>query len=126
MKGPVDEQSLFFLGRSCEATDFRDRIFGLVGLADQKTREAIIPDYGLTGGNLFIMATRYLLTRSESLDCLTVSQGCLKKSDLLSWVIDFSEDWLHVVIRFKECQENVYCASDTTSPEVAFLTQFFD
>lgn len=121
-EGSVDEESLFLLGRICEATDFRDRTFGLVGLADQKTREVIVPDYGLAGGNLFGMAAKHLLTRSESLDCLSVSQGCLKMSDLLSWVTDFSEDWPHVARRYKEGQENVYCASVTTSPEVAFLT----
>lgn len=68
-RGSADEELLFIQSRSCDATDPRDRIFGLVGLADQEAREAIVPDYTLSSQDVFIMATKRLLTRSGKVDC---------------------------------------------------------
>lgn len=122
-EGSVDEESLFLHGRNCEATDFRDRIFGMVGLADQETREAIVPNYELSGREVFVMATKHLLIRSKSLESLSASQGCLSESDYPSWVIDFAADWSQTPLRYKTGQENMYHASGAISAEADFLTQ---
>jgi hypothetical protein len=122
-EGFIDEETLFFYGRGCEATDFRDRIFGLVGLADQQTQDTIVPDYELPGRDVFIMATKYLLTRRDSLDSLSASQGCLGQHDLPSWVIDFSADWPQTLLRFKEHQEDLYRAAATVRPSISFSEQ---
>jgi hypothetical protein len=121
--GFVDEETLFFHGRSCEATDFRDRIFGLVGLADPETRAAIVPNYELSGQDVFVMATKHLLARGDTLDCLSASHGCIGDHSLPSWVIDFTADWPQVPLRFKEDQENLYSAAGTISRHISFLEQ---
>lgn len=74
-RAPQDLQALFYLTRSVRATDPRDRIFALLGLA-QETNSSdqwpveLIPDYGKPVSELYVEVARYCLRRSGSLSIL--------------------------------------------------------
>ncbi|KAF2651568.1 hypothetical protein K491DRAFT_696336 [Lophiostoma macrostomum CBS 122681] len=116
----TDEEFLFLHGRQCEATDSRDRIFGLVGLADEETRTSLVPDYELSDCEVFIMATKYLITRRNSLDVLSHCRLGVQKKDLPSWVVDLSTDLTVLPLRSRENQQVLYRCAGTTSPTARF------
>jgi hypothetical protein len=78
---------------SWEATDPRDKIFGIVGLSCQEDREAIVPDYSLSTREVYKRTARHLA--KKNLHCL-YSNTNSSRSDIFgsqrlpSWVSDWS------------------------------------
>lgn len=116
----TDEEHLLLHGRQCEATDPRDRVFALIGLAGDQARAALVPDYELAEPEVFWMATKYLITSRNSLDIL--SHCGLGRTDSLlpSWVVDLSTDWSELPLRFREDQETIYGSLISMVPTIIF------
>lgn len=55
--GYIDLKDLVFHTRSCKATDLRDKIFSMLGLADPEIH-GLEPDYRLSVNETFIAASR--------------------------------------------------------------------
>jgi hypothetical protein len=119
----IEEEVLFFHGRGCEATDPRDRIFALVGLADEDVRRKFMPDYSLPVQEVFQSATMHLVTHKKSLDPLSACQNPLRTGAVPSWVIDFSTDWDSLVLRNHEGSNEIYQASGQSDADVQFTKE---
>lgn len=69
--GRVSYETLLEAAFHCEATDRRDMVFALRGIADN-TRPVPVPDYTVSEDRLFIDTARALLCHGESLDLLAL------------------------------------------------------
>ncbi|KAF2656757.1 HET-domain-containing protein [Lophiostoma macrostomum CBS 122681] len=84
---------VLLLNRSFEATDPRDKLFGLLSLADQEDVQAmdVHPDYSLDVEQLYEGFTRRLL---QKLDLRAFSASCVRETGgtrtLPTWVSDWS------------------------------------
>jgi hypothetical protein len=91
----LDTLGLLKAGRIREATDPRDKIFGLIGLTSDYNNEALKPDYSIKTSTAYerFAINHYRTTKSFAL----FSVCCLKKSSipelgsLPSWVPDWSQ-----------------------------------
>ncbi|KAM4058885.1 heterokaryon incompatibility protein [Hirsutella rhossiliensis] len=83
---------LLYITVAWEATDARDKIFGLVGLCDPEDRAALVPDYSLSARQVYEMTARHLM--KESLNCLCLNAGSTRTEifdgPLPSWIPDWS------------------------------------
>ena len=75
--------------QSCNATDSRDKIYAVLGLADPEIYN-IKPDYGRPPRETYMAATRRMVEGSNSLSVLNVSPNPHRVHGLPSWVPDFS------------------------------------
>lgn len=119
----IDEEELFFHGRGCESTNPRDRIFALVGLADEDVHRALMPGYSLPVQEVFRSATMHLVTHKKSLGPLSACQNPLRKGGVSSWVIDFSTDWDSPVLRNHKGSNKIYQASGQSDADVQFAKE---
>jgi hypothetical protein len=82
---PIGLLDLLYSSKSLVATDERDRIYGLLGLAHDRNLFVAYPRYDITPTELYIsMATTYL-QKTGNLDILFIDQ-CSKSNSLPSWV----------------------------------------
>ncbi|KAJ2989289.1 hypothetical protein NUW58_g3549 [Xylaria curta] len=70
------------------ASDDRDRIYGLLGLCDSKTR--VSPNYYLSAKEAYISAAISFIRTDQSLSILSGDLGRKNRNDLPSWVPDWS------------------------------------
>lgn len=77
--------------RYLEATDPRDKIFGLLGLSKSFKDILPSPDYNQTPTKLFVEVTARFLSRSKSLYILTGATNANNSLDHPSWVTDWSK-----------------------------------
>jgi hypothetical protein len=103
-----DEEYLLLHGRQCEATNPRDRVFALIGLASAQAQAAIVPDYEFSEPDVFRMATKYLITSRNNLDVLSHCGLGRTSETFPSWVVDLRADWSELPLRFREDQEKLY------------------
>lgn len=91
-KKPVGFQKLLISCYDFKATDPRDRIFGLLGLATNGEEILLEPDYTASIQDVYIGSTRHLLTQDDSLGLLHVAGTGYPRSvaDLPSWVPDWT------------------------------------
>ena len=90
-----NQSSLLYLlsaFRSCQASDPRDKIFALVGLADQRTIAACTPDYSKKVSEIYSSLASHLIIPERNADilafCVAPHKGqCVP---LPSWVPDWS------------------------------------
>lgn len=79
-----------------DATDARDKIFALVGIATDSEDQAMNPDYEASTEEVFTNISRCLLTRDQSYDLLHSAGAGFDRTqvNLPSWVADWtSEIW---------------------------------
>jgi len=76
--------------RQCEASDPRDKVYGIIGLLNHFGQIFPAPDYNRGVGTVFTDAAKALITHSNSLDILCYSSWPSNWSDLPSWVPDWS------------------------------------
>jgi len=106
--GPRASDDLVQLMRDtkyCDATDPRDKVYGLLGLINDRMRGGLDPDYGISVSHTLIGITAYLLIRQKQvkilLDCCISEDRGLRPS----WVPDWQSLW-----RAKESpRETVEC-----------------
>lgn len=100
---------LLLHGRGTDATDARDRVYGLLGLADIANKLKV--DYTVSSQEVFKRAMITLLNHQQDLNPLSGCQwrGCV--TDQPSWVIDLNQDFEAMVLRLKEDSEQLYHAS---------------
>ncbi|KAF2495047.1 hypothetical protein BU16DRAFT_539062 [Lophium mytilinum] len=77
--------------RGAAATDPRDKIFALHGLASPGQTHGIGPDHFFSKKQIFLNFTRRMLERGENFDILSLAQGC-RDCSLPSWVLDAQPD----------------------------------
>jgi hypothetical protein len=78
--------------RTYQATDPRDRIYALLGLVGDDDRDAIVPDYSIDVGSLYLKIAWHFIKSRETLDFL-VHAGHVSETlreVLPSWVPDWS------------------------------------
>lgn len=81
---------LLRLGRNREATDDRDKVFGILGLLHEDDKVVITPDYSMDITDLYIHCAQTILMNSHHLQLLTSCLGPIQRSNLPSWVPDWS------------------------------------
>ncbi|OQV09929.1 hypothetical protein CLAIMM_14002 [Cladophialophora immunda] len=75
-----------------EATDPRDQIYGLLGLApDQRDDDLLRPDYQLSVAQVYTRAAFKIMRDSENLQLLSLADRQCRAEDLPSWCHDFAE-----------------------------------
>jgi hypothetical protein len=70
-----------------EATDPRDKVYALLGLATDNHPNSLVPDYSLPVGTVYGMVVKDLMTRSKNLDFLSLcsSTGPRRVEGLATW-----------------------------------------
>lgn len=77
---------LLWLLRHKEATDARDKVYGLLGLLHGQNRSILVPDYSLSTAETFSRCTEALIKSDNSLNALIGPR--LRQFGLPTWVID--------------------------------------
>jgi hypothetical protein len=87
-----DLRTLILHTRSCQATDARDKVFSMLGLADPDFW-GLKADYRLSITETFIAAARCLITKKQSLDILSGCQNPERRNGLPSWAPNLTDGW---------------------------------
>jgi hypothetical protein len=119
--------------RDCEATNPRDKVYGLLGLAGDTEAIGVKPDYTATPEEVFTDLVRRHVTNTSSLDIICACRYPRALDDLPSWVPDWSTDQTTPCICINDryiggndfprspiAQFQKYAASGTTLPQVVF------
>jgi len=90
----VDLCTLLLHARGCKATDLRDKVFGVLGLADPGVYELAV-DYRLPIKDLYRMAARAIITKTDtgSLNILSAAQNVGRLHSLPSWAPNLIDPW---------------------------------
>lgn len=91
----IDEMPLIELlsaSRELDATDPRDKVYGLLGLARKNQDSVILPDYSLsnTAENVCIQVARHCINTQDGAIYMLHCAGISAKSNLPSWVPDWT------------------------------------
>ncbi|KAF2489317.1 HET-domain-containing protein [Lophium mytilinum] len=114
----IDLASLLFLTAHTQATDPRDKIYALLGLAREVDRGAIIPDYSKNFEHVCKEVVRHLITHDRSLKILS-RKSSTQSAIFQSWVPDFSTE-MSAGELWQSDQYAQHKASGTTSAIVHF------
>jgi hypothetical protein len=95
--------------RDCDATDPRDHLYGLWGLAGDSEDLGIVPDYLKSPHDIFKAFVKSIVTQTGSLDVLCACQQPTNLQGLPSWVPDWSMHRQTAVL----CISERYCGGDT-------------
>ncbi|TPX16212.1 uncharacterized protein E0L32_004207 [Thyridium curvatum] len=74
--------------RESEATDIRDKVFGLLGFLTEAPD--VPPDYSISAIHTFIGTIAYMVISEGCLDLLTYASGHLASADFPSWLPDWT------------------------------------
>ena len=78
---------------SMQATDPRDKIFGVLGLHQPQSFSRLVPDYSLPFQSAVIGMAAYMLTVQGSYEMLYNAVGLAAKSPYPSWAPNCNKDW---------------------------------
>lgn len=86
-------EEVLILNCQAEATDARDKVFGLMGLAEDAGERELDPDYGLATVDVYTNSTRHLMLRDQSLELLSMAGAGSPRTTpgLPSWVPDWAK-----------------------------------
>ncbi|KAF4633974.1 hypothetical protein G7Y89_g4138 [Cudoniella acicularis] len=75
-----------------EATDSRDKVFALLGIASDTGPDSLIPDYSLLQGQVYGMIVKDLIKRANNLDILALCSGpgVRRVEGLPTWAPDWT------------------------------------
>ncbi|KAI5865872.1 HET-domain-containing protein [Durotheca rogersii] len=120
-----DLLSVLFRYRILNATDARDKIFGLSALAESENSEAgtLRPDYNVSTAELYVAVARKILKDSEDLNLLSVPRRFLGTcpSGLPSWAPDWSNTRLTAplgLVNYSDISELAFAASGPSRPQI--------
>lgn len=88
----VDLGTLLFHARDCRATDLRDKVFGVLGLADPNIYQLAV-DYRLPIRDVFLKAAAAIISKTDRLDILSAAQNIDRVHSLPSWVPNLEDPW---------------------------------
>lgn len=107
-----------------QATDPRDRVYGLLGLAIDSPEEELDVDYGLSVRDVYISVAKFIVRRYHTLDflCLICRPRGILSQDLPSWCPDWSTRKIGTT-RLKDFQASVTrrCLGNAISPDGRLL-----
>lgn len=111
------QRALQYVTATSKATDPRDKIYGLYGIAQGVNDSELTPDYNKSIEDVYIQTTRHLISKSKSLELL-VDAGVDYKNNiqLPSWVPNYSIPPQTGRIAFVYPGENIFKASGLSSP----------
>ena len=87
-----DLEQLLPHGRTCQATDPRDRVFAFLGLADPQMY-GLAPDYRLPLRQVMIDAAKAVMSATSKLGLLAAAQNPSRQNGLPSWAPNLVDDW---------------------------------
>ncbi|KAI7762970.1 hypothetical protein LZL87_013072 [Fusarium oxysporum] len=91
-RGSMDIKALLSYSRSCKASDDRDQVYAILGLASPGYH--IVPDYSpeVSTTQLMIMTTRAIVEKEKSLEILLDATAPVKcrNPEMPSWVVDWT------------------------------------
>ena len=87
----VQLERLLTQARGCRATDLRDKVFSVLGMADPEVYP-VKPDYRTPLDQIFLSTTRCVIEASKRLDILSSCQNP-DSTDFPSWVPNFAQEW---------------------------------
>lgn len=90
LKKKMELHGLMFRSRACQATDPRDKVYGLYGVLQHIGVELSPPDYSKTKDEVFWDFTREACLITQSLSLLKLANGSSSCSTTPSWVPDYS------------------------------------
>jgi hypothetical protein len=89
---PIKLLDLLCSSLRCGATDPKDKVFALLGLATDSESPFLSPDYSKTLSQVYIDLVRFFVERDNRLDILCASTHEKPYSELPSWVPDWSDN----------------------------------
>jgi len=89
---PIPLPDLLLNTLRCEATDRRDKVFALLGLAADIEHPLLKPDYSQGWPEVYANLARFLIQRDNSLDVICVAKHDRPNTELPSWVPDWSNN----------------------------------
>lgn len=129
-KYSLDILELLRLGRESYATDARDNVYGMLGLASPQDKQHIRVDYNCDIGQVYAEVTAMLINKYQSMDFITGSFWHTTKTSqpwLPSWVVDYgSGSYGHTSVPHLRAEvslnwhtdEHGYKAGGETTPSV--------
>lgn len=118
-----------------QATDPRDKVYGLIGLAPAHERANIVPDYNLSAEQVFLSTTIAILEQSGNLDILCsvakrpAQEAETQVSGLPTWVCNYANGDPHTLLpeyNFLRSQRNIkapkFCAGGNLPSQPTFST----
>ena len=82
------------------STNAKDRIYALLGIANTRDQETLLPDYNKSVAEVFMEMTRHLVLSPPFLDTLQLGEVRPNLNDLSSCCVDYSVFENEVGIRF--------------------------
>ncbi len=116
MRRPIDLQFALIYCLRFKATDPRDKLFALLGLATDADDPVLLPNYKATVREVFTASSRHMMTTNKSLRILHIAGiGWSRQiKDLPSWVPDWSAP--HRVIIFGDMVDNAGYRASASLP----------
>ena len=116
MRRPIDLQFALIYCLRFKATDPRDKLFALLGLATDADDPVLLPNYRATVREVFTASSRHMMTTNKSLRILHIAGiGWSRQiKDLPSWVPDWSAP--HRVIIFGDMVDNAGYRASASLP----------
>jgi hypothetical protein len=93
-KRHFDLTRMLYRTRAHKATDPRDKIFGLLGIANEGSTGYVRADYSKSTREIYTSVTRRLLIADQHLELLGAVQFAEERANLSSWVADWSIGWV--------------------------------
>ena len=75
--------------RDHKATDPRDKLYALLGLASDVSKDELIPDYSLPVQDVYLSLTKFMVGRKNNLDILACSGTSISAQGMPSWMPDW-------------------------------------
>jgi hypothetical protein len=119
-KEPILLRDLLQSLSTFEATDARDKIFALIGIATDSEDKAMDPDYEASTEEVFTNVSRYLITRDQS-SILLHSAGVgfdRTQVNLPSWVADWTSEFWKSGVRTLQLFDQGWKAAGTSKVKV--------
>lgn len=91
--GNVSCEAMLLHAKSCEATDPRDKVYGILNQASQAVTQSLKPDYTLNTMEVYTEATITELETTKSLGILSACEDPEQQSRLPTGVPNWEADW---------------------------------
>lgn len=133
LRNPDELIDLLHLGRYCETTDPRDKVFALLGLVAGAEAEGLVADYSKGVEEIYTWIARYLIdvhkrSAADILGILNILDWNEPRPyNLPSWVPDWSNPGrilLEVHSQFKKYLDEIPLAIDPNDPRALLLTGY--